>query len=107
MQPFNTMNLPKMVGFLLECRIENPIVCSSINKIGYLMSPGVRAYEETLRDKPFRGMAMSILASGAISPKSAVQYMTSFDKIKSVVFGASSRANIMGTKKLLDQYWGN
>jgi hypothetical protein len=104
---FNTMNLPKMVDFLLGCGIENPIVCSSINKIGYLMSPGVKEYEETLRDKPFRGMAMSILASGAISPEAAVQYVTSFDKINSVVFGASSRANIICTKKLLDQYWGN
>lgn len=104
---FITMNMPLMVDFLLDCGIENPIVCSSINKIGYLMSPDMEAYETALKTKPFRAMAMSILASGAINPETAVQYVTGFDKINSVVFGASSRGNIMNTKKLLDQYWGN
>ena len=29
---FNTMNMPVLVDFLLDCGIENPIVCSAINK---------------------------------------------------------------------------
>jgi hypothetical protein len=104
---FNTMNMPLMVEFLLDCGIENPIVCSSFNKIGYLMSPSKEAYEKTLRERTFRGMAMSILASGAINPEAAVKYVTSFGKINSVVFGASSRSNIMVTKNLLDHYWSS
>ena len=46
---FNTMNMPCTVEFLLECGIENPIVCSSINKAGYLMHPGIAEYESALR----------------------------------------------------------
>ena len=104
---FNTMNLPLMVNCLLDVGIENPIVCSSINKIGYLMSPDIEEYETTLRGKPFRAMAMSILASGAINAEEAIQYVTGLSNINSIVFGASSKANIINTKQMIDQYWSN
>lgn len=100
---FNTMNLPKLVDFLLDCGIENPIVCSSINKIGYLMNPDKTSYEDAVRTKPFRPMAMSIMASGAISPEEAVRYVTSFKQISSIVFGASSKAHIYQTKELIEK----
>jgi hypothetical protein len=101
---FNTMNLPLMVDFLISCDIENPIICSAINKIGYLMTPNLEAYEKTLREKPFRAMAMSILASGAVPPEEAVRYVTSFPKIRSIVFGASSKSNITKSKQLIDTH---
>jgi len=101
---FNTMNMPKFVDFLLDCGIENPIVCSSINKIGYLMNPDKVSYEETIRTKPFRPMAMSILASGAVRPKEAVEYVGSQKNIRSIVFGASSKNHIQQTKELIDTY---
>lgn len=101
---FNTMNMPKLVEFLLDCGIENPVVCSSINKIGYLMNPSRRAYEATIRTKPFRPMAMSILASGAVSPKEAVEYVLSQKNIQSIVFGASSKAHIQETRDIIYQY---
>ena len=31
---FVTLNMPKLVDFLIDCGIENPIVCSAINKAG-------------------------------------------------------------------------
>jgi len=99
---FNTMDMPKLVDFLLQCGIENPIVCSSINKIGYLMNPDKVSYEETIKTKPFRPMAMSIMASGALPPRDAVEYVTSHKNIRSVVFGASSRGHILQTKELID-----
>lgn len=104
---FNTMNLPQLVDFLLECGIENPIVCSSINKIGYLMNPDKTSYEDSIITKPFRPMAMSILASGAVSPKEAVEYVTSQKNIRSIVFGASSKAHIQETKDLIEHYAGS
>ena len=73
---FNTMNMPALVELLIDCGIENPIVCSSVNKIGYLMSPGREAYENCIAAKPFRPLAMSILASGAIPPKEAAEYIS-------------------------------
>ncbi len=101
---FNTMNMPRLVEFLLECGIENPIVCSSINKIGYLMHPNREAYEEAIRTKPFRPMAMSILASGGVSAEEAVEYVAGLRKVKSIVFGASSRSHIAETRNLIDKY---
>jgi len=101
---FNTMNMPMLVDFLLECGIENPIVCSSINKAGYFMNPNKETYEKALNEKKFRAMAMSILASGAIKPKDAVEYICNQKTIQSIVFGASSRQHIMETKELIERY---
>ena len=65
---FNSLNMPMLVDFLIDCGIESPIVCSAINKAGYFMNPDKASYEKTIREKPFRPMAMSILASGAVKP---------------------------------------
>ena len=104
---FVTMNMPKLVDFLLDCGIENPVVCSSINKAGYLMNPSMEAYEETIRSRPFRPMAMSIFASGAISPAEAVDYVCGRLAVPSIVFGASSRRHIMETKEAIESYPGD
>ena len=104
---FITMNLPRMVDCLLEAGVENPVVCSAINKIGYLMNPGIEQYERVITDKPFRPVAMSILASGAVPPAEAVEYVTGQPKIRSIVFGASSRAHIVQTKQLIEAAYGN
>ncbi|MBM4025598.1 MAG: hypothetical protein FJ280_09355 [Planctomycetes bacterium] len=61
---FNTMNMPLMVDFLEDCGIKNPIVCSSINKAGYFMSPGIKEYEETLRSKRFPPRKPSSTSAG-------------------------------------------
>jgi len=103
---FNTMNMPDLVDFLLDCGIENPIVCSSINKAGFAMNPSRQAYEECLADRRFRPMAMSIFASGAIRPREAVEYVCGLPNIRSVVFGASSRGHIEQTKDLICSCWG-
>ena len=60
------MNLPTLLPVLDELGIENPIVCSNINKIGFRMCGGVEAYEAALRERRFRAIAMSVFASGAI-----------------------------------------
>jgi hypothetical protein len=102
---FITMNLPRLVDCLLDAGIENPVVCSAINKIGYLMNPGMAEYEQVIAEKPFRPIAMSILASGAVPPAEAVQYVARQPKIGSVVFGASSRSHILQTKQLIEEAW--
>ena len=103
---FNTLNMPCLVDFLIECGIENPIVCSSINKIGYLMNPDRLSYEEAIDSKSFRPMAMSILASGALPPQEAIEYVAFQRNIRSIVFGASSKAHIQETKDLICQCEG-
>jgi hypothetical protein len=100
---FITMNMPKLLDVLEELGIENPIVCANINKIGFRMCGGVDLYEKTIATRRFRPVAMSVLASGAISPREAIEYVCAQPAIESIVFGASSRGNIRQTKALIDE----
>ena len=100
---FITMNTPMLLDVLDELGIDNPIVCSNINKIGFRMSGGIELYEKTIATRRFRPVAMSVLASGAIAPREAIDYVCRQDRIESIVFGASTRANIHQTKVLIDE----
>jgi hypothetical protein len=102
---FNTMNLPAMADFLRECGLESPILCSSINKAGYFMSPSVAAYEEALQSDGVQAIAMSIFASGGIPPEEAVDYVCGLPHIRAIVFGASSRDHIEQTRHLILSRW--
>jgi hypothetical protein len=100
---FITMNLPKLLDALEQVGVENPIVCSNINKIGFRMCGGIEAYERTIATRKFRAVAMSVFASGAIAPEEALAYVCSKKEIESIVFGASSRRNIRQTRQLIEQ----
>jgi hypothetical protein len=100
---FITMNVPLLLDALEEVGIENPIVCANINKIGFRMCGGREVYERAIVERRFRPVAMSVLASGAISPREAIDYVCSQPRIESIVFGASSRGNIRQTKALIDE----
>lgn len=100
---FITMNVPKLLAVTEKLGIENPIICANINKIGFRMSGGVAVYEQLIASGRFRPVAMSVLASGAISPREAVAYVCDQPRIESIVFGASSRGNIRQTKALIDE----
>lgn len=100
---FITMNLPRLLDVLEEVGLDNPIVCSNINKIGFRMCGGVDVYEQTIATRKFRPIAMSVLASGALKPREAIEYIAQQKRVGSLVFGASSRANIRQTKRLVDE----
>ena len=98
-----TMNTPMLLDVLEEQGVHNPIVCSNINKIGFRMCGGLAAYENAIATRRFRPIAMSVLASGALSPREAIAYVCGQPHIESIVFGASGRANIRQTKLLIDE----
>jgi hypothetical protein len=102
---FITMNMPRLLDTLDELRIENPIVCSSINRIGFRMCGGIDLYIDNMKKRQFRPIAMSVLASGAIPPEPAFEWVCGLPKLEAIVFGASSRSNIQRSKQLVDQYW--
>jgi hypothetical protein len=104
---FMTMNMPALVTMLERAGVPNPIVCANINKIGFRMSGGIDAYERCLREHEFRPIAMSVLASGAIPPREAIEWVCDQPNIQSILFGASSAANIASTKRLVSEYWGD
>ena len=99
-----TQNLPFLRRKLIEWGIEDVVICASINKIGYLMSPGVEEYEAVLAENDgskYPVMAMSTLASGAVPPVEAYDYINKLN-VQSVVFGASSPGNIQQTVSLIE-----
>ena len=68
------------------------------------MSGTIEEYEQYLNsDKKFRPIAMQCLAAGGLKPAEAMEYVTRFPKIESVLFGASSKAHIQETKNLIEQ----
>ena len=98
-----TQNLPLLRARLIEWGIEGVVICASINKIGYLMSPGLAEYEADLAandGETYPVMAMSTLASGAVPAAQAYEYINRLN-IQSVVFGASSPDNIRQTVSLI------
>jgi hypothetical protein len=101
---FITMNMPRLLNVLESIGLENPIICTNINKIGFRMCGGIELYEKVIATRKFRPIAMSVLASGALPPREAIEYVCGQKNIKSIVFGASSRSNILQTKKLIDEY---
>jgi len=84
--------------------IKNPIICSSINKGEFRMSGGKVIYEKTLKTKQLRAIVMQALDGGVISPKEAIEYISNLPNIESILFGASSKANIHETASLIRHY---
>jgi len=101
---FITLNLPYLLNKLKEWDIEEVVVCSSINKIGFNMNPSLDAYLEAIQHNDpskYQIMAMSSLASGAIPPQEAFDFVNGLN-IQSVVFGASSEKNIKSSLSLIN-----
>ena len=101
---FITMNMPKLLTALQTAGIDNPIICASVNKAGFRMSGGKEIYEEALKTKKVRLIAMQVLGGGAIHPKEAIEYVCSLPKIESILFGASSKINIENTSSYIHHF---
>ena len=65
------------------------------------MNPDIPSYEALLRGDSIDGMAMSVMAAGAVPPQEAFEYITNLKSVKSIIFGASSTTNIVGTVAVL------
>ena len=100
---FFTMNKVKLYDVLVnKLGIEEPIIVSNINKIGFRMNPSKDDVEEVLAKKNSFNIAMSFLASGALNPKEASEYIKSLKGVDSILFGASSPAHIKQTKEIIE-----
>jgi hypothetical protein len=101
---FITMNMPKLLEILERGGIENPIICFSMNKVGFRVSGSNEEYEKILATKKFRAIAMQVLAGGAVSPKEALEYICGLPNIESILFGASSKVNIQNTVEYIRHF---
>lgn len=100
---FFTMNMPALLKALEGAGVANPIVCANINKREFRMSGGAIAYRRAADRYPARIIAMSVLASGAIPAREAIEWVYSQGYVRSIVFGASTRDNIVRTVDLVNQ----
>jgi hypothetical protein len=99
-----TQNMPFLKSKLEEWGITEVVICSSFNKIGYLMSPDLDSYINAANNNDsskYQLIAMSTLASGAIPAKEAYEFINQ-QNIQSIVFGASSKGHIEETVKLIN-----
>ena len=99
-----SMNLPMLLPALKDAGIENPIVCANVNKAAFRMSGGIDAYREATTKTPARVIAMSVLASGAIPPREAIEWVCEEPYVESILFGASSRRNIESTVEIIREF---
>ena len=100
---FITLNMPHLINKLKSWDIKGVVICTSFNKIGYLMSPNVQSYIEVINNNnmdEYQIMAMSTLASGAIPAAEAYDFINNLN-IQSVVFGASNKLHIEETVNLI------
>ena len=100
---FITANMPFLYNKLVKWGIEEVVICTAFNKIGYQMSPNIESYLEVLRNndsQKYQIMAMSTLASGLFSAKEAFAFVNSTN-VQSIVFGASSREHIQESVNLI------
>lgn len=100
---FITQNMPRLKSKLEEWGIDEVVICSSFNKIGYLMSPDLDSYIKAADGNDpskYQLIAMSTLASGAIPAREAYDFINQ-QNIQSVVFGASSKGHIEETMNLI------
>ncbi|RME67449.1 MAG: hypothetical protein D6781_13205, partial [Verrucomicrobia bacterium] len=98
-----TQNMPRLKAFLEKAGIDGVVICTSFNRIGYLMSPDVESYvkaAEANDPSRYQLMAMSTMASGAIPARDAYDFINR-QKVQSIVFGASSEKNIRETVSLI------
>ena len=67
-------------------------------------SGGIDGYRAAADRYPARVIAMSVFASGGIPARDAIEWVTAEPYVKSIVFGASSRANIESTVALIREF---
>jgi hypothetical protein len=99
-----TQNMPYLKSKLEEWGIAEVVICSSFNKIGYLMSPDRDSYISSANNNDsskYQLIAMSTLASGAIPAREAYEFIKQ-QNIQSIVFGASSKGHIEETLRLIN-----
>ena len=89
---FETRNSPQVTDFLTKMGVDltKVVIVAPYNKIGFQMNPSKEECEKKLEDIPqTEVIAMSILASGYLKSREAIEYINDIPQIKGVVIGIS------------------
>jgi hypothetical protein len=104
MPGFGTLNLPMLMNKLNRCGITDALIMASFNKKGLYMNPTRESYEEYVAKFDFPLLAMGVLASGALKPKEAFDYVFSQKPDASIIIGASSKNHLEESINLLKDH---
>ncbi|MES3025497.1 MAG: hypothetical protein V4857_28300 [Pseudomonadota bacterium] len=97
-----TMNHPMAQRMLCdEIGLEKPWICSNFNVAGFRMNPSQETVEQSYGNGKSRNIAMSIFASGMLSPQESVDYALARGGVDAVLFGSSKQANIVSNVERL------
>jgi hypothetical protein len=106
---FNTCNFEYLVNRFREWRIDlsHLAIASPFNKVGFQMTPCKRDCEKALESvRESSIIAISILASGYLSPMEAAEYLATLPNIKGIAVGVSKQKHAQETFKLLKEKLG-
>jgi len=95
-----TKNFPLLVSKLKEWDLEFPHIMTSFNPIGFQMSPNREQCESALSEYNGEVIAMSVLAGGFLPLQEAYHYLSTLQKVKTLVVGVSSSDHAKTTFEL-------
>lgn len=101
---FETRNFPYLVQKFNEWSLDmnDLVIISSFNKIGFQMNPSQTECEKALEEIPqSEVIAMSILAAGYLKPTEAVDYIRGLSNIDAIVVGVSKEHHARETFRIL------
>ncbi|MCW4005727.1 MAG: hypothetical protein NWF04_03915 [Candidatus Bathyarchaeota archaeon] len=90
---FHTRNFPLLVNKLTSWGydLNELMITTPFNKVGFQMNPGREECEATLSEMPHPNvLAISVMACGYFKPPQAVDYVAGLDNLKGVVAGVSN-----------------
>ncbi len=81
---------------LREYSIFNDVIFSApFNRVGFQMSPSKAGYEEFVRRNPGKLIGFSVLASGLLRPREALEYVAQFrDGLLGIAIGVSREEQV-------------
>lgn len=100
---YGTLNYPQFAKFLNENKLTNSLVMCAFNKMGFLMNPCRKAYENAFKEYDHTVLAMATLASGRLKPEEAYEYLAETG-VKNVIVGLSSNNHADETYNVISKY---
>jgi hypothetical protein len=103
---FNTRNFPYMVRKFKEWDIDlgQTLIATPFNKVGFQMNPSRADCERALQSvSELNVIAISILASGYLHPREAIEYIATLPRIEGVSVGVSKEKHALEIFQLLKQ----
>lgn len=98
-----TMNHPLAQRVLCdEIGLTQPWICANFNMAGFRMNPAPQEVEASYANGRSKNVAMSVLASGALSAVESVDYVRRFQGVNSILFGSSRKSNIESNIALIN-----